>query len=66
MKALVYRTSDWDINNIVMEFDTINDLLNLAREENELLIIDVFNNLWDNKLGPAPDFSVEIYDNYRE
>ena len=64
MKAVLTRTSDWmDKKTKVIEVNSIEDLLKLHKEKNNDLIIsrDV-----DDKFKNEAEFTIEIYDDYRE
>ena len=64
MKAVLTRTSDWmDKKAKVIEVNSIEDLLKLHKEKNNDLIISRYVD--ENFKGEA-DFTIEIYDDYRE
>lgn len=64
MRAKITRTSDWQIDPEYKEFNALEEVLAFAKEVGEELIIKA--NPFKYKNDEPHDFSIEIYDDYRE
>jgi len=59
MKALISRTSDFEEEVVII--DTLQDLLDIVKKEGYRAIVDIVDPPKEDY-----DFTIEIYDDYRE